>query len=181
MHASTPTDWAETHLWERVGFMELIEFMGGCMGSFPGGSFCRLSGGEAARAVPAPHTTTKAALCKQSKMTVSAQRSNRYSWVQTQAAITRATIWTDKPQEWKAHPRSTTHIIILSNWVCNCPTLSLQCFYTSYKHSAQPRRHERTRLSWAAKRWRMDEAQGHGVAVVSEKKRRRVHFTLTEM
>lgn len=31
-----------THLCDRVGFMELMELRGGCMGSFPGGSLWRL-------------------------------------------------------------------------------------------------------------------------------------------
>lgn len=109
-------------------------------------------------------------------MTVSAQLKNRHGRVQMKATVTAVTIRTDKPQEWKARLRTTTHIIIPSSWVCNCPTLSLQCFYTSYKHSVQPRRHKRTCLSWAAQRWRRDEAQGHGIAVVSKKKKMQNSF-----
>lgn len=32
----------DAYLCDRVGFMELMELRGGCIGSFPGGSFWRL-------------------------------------------------------------------------------------------------------------------------------------------
>lgn len=84
------------------------------------------SGGEAARAVPAPHTTMTAVLCKQ----------NKWQWAHISGTstaqcrcktLTGVTSQTDKHQECKVCPWTTTHTIILSNslWL---PYTSIRTF-----------------------------------------------------
>lgn len=63
--------WAQTHLWERVGFMELMEFMGGCMGSFPGGSFCRLFWWRSSKSRPSSSHHDESSAVQTEQMTVS--------------------------------------------------------------------------------------------------------------
>lgn len=134
------------------------------------------SGDEAVRAVPAPHTTTKAALHKQNTMTVSAQLKNWHSRGQMQTTVTGVTSEQTNPRSEKlVHKPALT---LLSYQIESVIALHyhFNVFYTSYKHSAQSRRHKRTCLSWVAQRWRMGETQGYGTAVVSEKKMHKNSF-----
>lgn len=104
----TAAGWAQTHLWERVGFMELIEFMGGCMGSFPGGSFCRLFWWRSSKSRPSSSHHDESSAVQTERMTVSTHLRNQHSPVQVQATVTGVTSRTDKHQECKACPRPLT-------------------------------------------------------------------------
>lgn len=83
--------WAHTHLWERVGFMELIEFMGGCMGSFPGGSFCRLFWWRSSKSRPSSSHHDESSAVQTEQMAVSTHLRNQHSPRQVQATETGVT------------------------------------------------------------------------------------------
>lgn len=80
----TAAGWAQAHLWERVGFMELMEFMGGCMGSFPGGSFCRLFWWRSSKSRPSSSHHDDSSAVQTEQMTVSTHLRNQHSPVQVQ-------------------------------------------------------------------------------------------------
>lgn len=123
----TAAGWAQAHLWERVGFMELMEFMGGCMGSFPGGSFCRLFWWRSSKSRPSSSHHDDSSAVQTEQMTVSTHLRNQHSPVQVQDTLTGVTSQTDKHQECKVCPWTTTHTIILSNslWL---PYTSIRTF-----------------------------------------------------